>query len=506
MSGLNEWGLNHGVEPDLDANEVDQTVPVKSYPDVHQTPEVDAHAIFKEVIPGEVPELKDDLQVIAQEANRLEDLGYVLADLKKLGGMSQAIAQEAMRLDANFDGGRPLSWYTKQPTATRYKPALESVWDRIKQVFKDLIKKLREMLRRFALWVVGSRDPNENLMNKSNEQIVKEVEEVAQKQEYRTEEIQQDLRDLGTLAKLVQTEITKGIDLKDQHGETVHVSDFDKLVAHYLYDTEATDEVRQFMEGRNPIFHDIIEHGSWSMMTEDLVGLVQQALSIMMQKTNVLNGVVKSQGSISVADQLTAGRSLEILTARVEPIWQGKKQSLQAVAENYNHVYLEASQGEPQVHLSFEQVFTRMADALAQGPTKKLIESGREIGIRLLTIEKYLDIIETQIGNVITDGAPGMPDHSMAQPMREALDAVRQDVRDLSLIANRMNAYRSIVETMAARVTGFAYRLAVAIYKDLQGSTRESHAPEVIQELAKQAEKMRNRHMTAKAKDLFKVF
>ncbi|BDD79861.1 hypothetical protein [Burkholderia phage FLC9] len=504
MSGLNEWGLNHGVEPDIDANEVDQTVPVKSYPDVHQMPEVQAHDLFKEVIPGEVPELKDDLQVIAQEANRIEDLGYVLADLKKLGGMSQAIAQEAMRLDAEFDGGRSLNWYTKQPTATRYKPAMESVLGKIKEVFQHLIKKLRELLRRFALWIVGSRDANEHLMNKSNDQIVKEVEQVAQQQEYRSEEIQQDLRDLGTLAKLVQAEVTKGVDLKDQHGETQHVSDFDKLVAHYLYDTEATDEVRQFMEGRNPIFHDIIEQGPWTMMTEDLVGLVQQALSVMMQKTNVLNGIVASQGSTQLGDQLVQGRSLEILLQRIELNWQGRQQTLQDVADNYNHVYMEASQGDPQVHLSFEQVFTRMADALAQGPTKKLIESGRNIGIRLLTIEKYLDIIETKIGNVITDGAPGMPDHSMAQPMREALDAVRQDVRDLSLIANRMNAYRSIVETMAARVTGFAYRLAVAIYRDLQGSARESHAPEVIQELAKQAEKMRNRHLAAKAKDLFK--
>jgi hypothetical protein len=504
MSGLNEWGLNHGVEPDIDANTPDQTIPVESYPDAEQMPEVRAREIFEEVIPGEVPEMKEDLVVVAQETARIEDLEYVLADLKNLGGMNQAIAQEAMRLDPNFDGGRKLGWYTKQTTATRYKPALESVWSTIKAVFKDLIQKLREMLRRFALWVVGSRDPKENLMAKSNDQIVQEVNTAAKQQEYRSDEIQEDLRELGTLARMVQAEVTKGVDLKDQHGETQHVSDFDKLVAHYLYDTEATDEVKQFMEGRNPIFHDIIEGGSWTMFTEDLVSLMVSALSVMNQKTQALQEVMQNKSSAATADQIVTQRTLEILSKPLTLNWQGAMKTLEQVADNYNHVYMEVSQGEPQTHLSFEQVFTRMADALAQGPTKKLISSGRDIGIRLLTMEKYLDLIEVDIGNIITDGAPGMPDHSMAQPLREALDSVRRDVRDLSLIANRMNAYRSIVETMAARVTGFAYRLAVAIYRDLQGSARESHAPEVIQELAKQAEKMRNRHLASQARNLFK--
>jgi hypothetical protein len=502
MSGLNEWGLNHGVEIDVDANTEDDLVPVESQPEV--MPEADAHEIFKEVIPGEVPELKDDLVVIAQESARIQDLDYVLADLKKLGGMNQFIAQEAQRLDPGFDGGRALGFYTKHTSATRYKPAMESVWQRIRETFKELLKKMREMLRRFALWVVGSRDAKSNLMNKTNEQIQKEVEATARQQEYRTDEIQQDLEDLSKIAKLVEKEVQKGVDLKDQHGETVHVSDFDRLVAHYLYDTEAADEVRQFMEGRNPIFHDIIEDGPWSQATEDLVGLMNQALSVMYQKGGMLLSVLTKTKSGTPGDQLVAGRELEVLSQKLELNWQGVKMSLDKVADNYNHIYMEASQGNPQKHLSFEQVFSRMSMALSTGPVKKLIATGRDLGIRLMGVEKYLDLIEVDIGNIITDGAPGMPDHSMAQPLREALDVVRQDVRELSLIANRMNAYRAIVETMAARVTGFAYRLATAIYRDMQVSSHENHAPEMIQELAKQAEKMRQKHQMALAKDLFK--
>ena len=206
MSGLNEWGLNHGIEIDVDANTEDQHIPVESQPE--NMPEADAHEIFKEVIPGDVPELKDDLNIIAQESARIQDLQYVLSDLKSLGGMNQSIAQEAQRLDPLFDGGRALGYYSKHTSATRYKPAMESIWTRIRETFKDLLKKLREMLRRFALWVVGSRDPKGDLMNKSNEQIVKEVEETARKQEYRTDEIQQDLEDLSRIAKLVEQAVS----------------------------------------------------------------------------------------------------------------------------------------------------------------------------------------------------------------------------------------------------------------------------------------------------------
>lgn len=502
---MSEFGLNHGVELDYEETEGDDTVEVKSYPDAETMDEVTAHDIFKEVVPGEVPVLKDDLQIIATESACLEDLDYVLADLKKVGGMNQSLATEAKRLFPEFDGNKHINYYSKTTTQTRYKPAVESLWDKLKSTFADLIRRIREMIRRFALWLVGSRDPNTELMKKSNEQIVAEVTAQAKQQEYRTDEIVKDLEELRHLASAAMQEVKRGVDLKDQHGETQHVSDFDKLVAHYLYDTEATDEVKQFMEGRNPIFHDIIDNGQWSKATESLVDTMQQALSVMLQKTTALQSVVANKGSTSFADQLVSGRTLDVLNQRVQVSFQGRMMNLQDVASNYNHIYMQASEGEPHTYLSFEMVFAAMAQALSTGPTKKLIETGRDLGIRLLTVEKWLDLLEVDIGNVLTDGAEGMPEHSMAAEMREALDSVRQDVRDLSMIANRMNAYRSIVETMAARVTGFAYRLAVAIYRDMEVSSHDSKAPEAIQALAKQAERMRQRHAASTVKNLFKA-
>jgi hypothetical protein len=502
---LSEFGLNHGVELDEEATLGDDIVEVKSLPDVAVMDELTAHDIFKEVVPGEVPELKDDLRIIAAESACLEDLQYVLADLKKVGGMNQSFAQEAKRLYPEFDGNKHLNYYSKSPTLTRYKPAMESLWDKLKSTFADLIRRIREMIRRFVLWLVGSRDPNEKLMSKSNEQILAEVTQSAKQQEYRADEIVKDLEELKSLASAAVKEIKRGVELKDQHGQSQHVSDFDKLVAHYLYDTEASDEVRQFMEGRNPIFHDIVDNGPWSQATEALVDTMEQALSVMNQKATALSGVLANKGSTSFADQLIAGRTLDVLNQRVQVSFQGRQMNLQDVASNYNHIYLQASEGEPHLALSFEMVFASMAQALSTGPTKKLIETGRDVAFRLLTIEKWLDLLEVGIGNILTDGAEDMPEHSMASEMREALDSVRQDVRDLSMIANRMNAYRSIVETMAARVTGFAYRLAVAIYRDLEVSSHDSKAPEAIQALAKQAERMRQRHAASAVKNLFKA-
>jgi hypothetical protein len=259
------------------------------------------------------------------------------------------------------------------------------------------------------------------------------------------------------------------------------------------------------MEGRNPIFHDIIDNGPWTKATGDLVDTMQQALSVMMQKTQALNSVLANKGSSSFSDQLVSGRTLDVLNQRVQVVFQGRQMSLQDVSSNYNHLYMEASEATPHLFLSFEMVFAAMSQALSSGPTKKLIETGRDLGIRLLTIEKWLDMLEVQIGNILTDGAEDMPEHSMAAELREALDSVRQDVRDLSMIANRMNAYRSIVETMAARVTGFAYRLAVAIYRDMEVSSKDSKAPEAIQALAKQADRMRQRHAASTVKNLFKA-
>lgn len=501
---LSEFGLNHGVELDIDATDGDQVVEVKSLPDVRMLPEVTAHDVFKEVIPGEVPELKEDLTLIASDTAALEDLEYLVADLKKVGGMNQAFAQEAQRLYPEFDGKRPLGFYTKQTSATRYKVSLESLYARLKEAVKDLIKKLREMIRRFVLWLVGARDIHSNLLAKSSDELKQEVETTSERAEDRTKELEADMGELRDIAVTFQKELQRGVDIKDQHGETVRISDFDKLVAHYLYDTEAADEVRQFMESRNPVFHDIIEQGPWTKGTEALVDTIQQALSVMQQKAAVLQQVVQQSGAMDVGSELVNSRTLDILSLRLEVAFQGRKMTLQDVSNHYNRLYVEASQSEPHKHLSFEQVFARMQTALASGPTKKLIATGREIGLRLIGVESYLDMLEVRIGNVVTDGSDGMPEHSMAQALREALDSIRQDVRDLSMIANRMNAYRSIVETMSARVVGFAYRLAVAIYRDMQISAHESKAPEVIQLMAKQAAAMRDKHHKGLVSKAFK--
>lgn len=500
---LSEFGLNFGVDIDIDANTEDQHIPVKSLPDVAMMPETTAQAIFQEVIPGEVPEIRDDLTIVAADTGALEDLGYLLADLRQAGGMNQSFAQEAKRLYHDFDQRNPLGYYTKQTTATRYQVATESLFDRLKEAFKDLIKRLREMIRRFVLWLVGARDYATGLMAKSPEQMEREVNEAADRADQRSDEIQRDMEDLRDLATKVQQEVQRGIDIKDQHGETVHISSFDKLVAHYLYDTEAADEVRQFMEGRNPIFHDIIEDGPWSQATDNLVEMAAQVLSIMKQKLTMLGTVIGSASTADMTAKLINTRTLEVLNQRLEVHYQGRKMNLQDVSAHYNRVYTESSQGEPHHHLSFEQVFGRFAQALSTGPMKRLVETGRALGLQLLQLERTLDSFEVQIGNVLTDGAKGMPDQDMAAPLREALDSIRQDVRDLSMVANRMNAYRTIVETMSARVVGFAHRLSVAIYGDMQNSTGGSDAPEVIQDLAKQAALMRFKHAKAVSAGVF---
>lgn len=492
---MSEFSLNYGVEIDVDENTEDPHVEVQSLPDVEMIPEVTAHDLFREVIPGEVPELKDNLKIIGDDVAALEDLDYLIADLRRAGGMNQTFALEAQRLYPEFDGQRPVGFYSKHTSATRYKVALESLLDRVWTAIKLMIAKLRELIRKFALWLVGARDVGEALLKKSTEQMKQDVDKVSDRAVARNDQMGEDMGELQTLAKSVTREIQHGVEIKDQHGETVEVSDIDKLVAHYLYDTEAADEVRQFMEGRNPFFHDIINQGPWTQSAEALVDTLQQALSVMKQKTDLLRDTMLDDiKSSRMSDEMVNAVTLKTLNKRLDVTFQGRKMSLQDVASQLNHIYQEVEASEPHKALSFEQVFERMEAVYRTGPTQRLIQIGREVSTKLIELDDYLDKLEDYIGTIATDDAFGAPHHATAQPIREALDSIRQDVRDLSLVSHRMNAYRSVVETIGRRVVGFAYRLSVAIYRDMQVSSEESKAPQVIQELAKQARRMREKH------------
>lgn len=141
--------LNEGVELD---NEVIQ-------PEKEAGKEFD-QVVFQEVIPGEVPELNEDLDISAL-VTKQRGLDYLQATLESVGGMNQQLAMESVSLVPKLISDEcPLAFYSQDITKTRYSFALEaiamekeSVGDKIKDAISKIIAFVREQLSKLMQWL-----------------------------------------------------------------------------------------------------------------------------------------------------------------------------------------------------------------------------------------------------------------------------------------------------------------------------------------------------------------
>lgn len=97
-------------------------LPDEPIPDV-LTNEVEADAA---VVMDMLPKLNAEPAVPANESI-FNALGYLRSDLTNQRGMSQSIATEAIALLPNFGQGRPVNFYSRHPSPTGYKMALEEI-------------------------------------------------------------------------------------------------------------------------------------------------------------------------------------------------------------------------------------------------------------------------------------------------------------------------------------------------------------------------------------------
>lgn len=140
--------------------------------------------ILKSHNPGDLIELRDDVIMASavgdDEIVVLEALAIDLQDLQSKilkQGMSQSVANEMLRYVPNFlDDGKPINAYTKIPTKTGMREALEAIEEENKslaQKFKDLVNKAVENVKTKFKWIKEKLFPTKQSCEEHVERIKK---------------------------------------------------------------------------------------------------------------------------------------------------------------------------------------------------------------------------------------------------------------------------------------------------------------------------------------------
>lgn len=174
MSGLNDPFLLDDVMEDKDQ------LPVKA---------------FKEMTPGEVPEISDHVTLIAAPipdaetdgsdgivektgeiaSVAIEEYQVAMRDLVLLsdrihaeGGMSLSIAQESLVVLPGFvnDDVRPMGYFTKHPSQTQLSEALEAIEETKKSAFSKVVDKVIAFINAVIERAKGALDKIKSLIKK----------------------------------------------------------------------------------------------------------------------------------------------------------------------------------------------------------------------------------------------------------------------------------------------------------------------------------------------------
>lgn len=137
MTGLNDSFLvDDGLEP-------------------QHTPAVTLNVFKSNPEDPDVPELRDDVDLIAVAAEEMQisfrDLQLLQESIRNQGGMTRQIALEAHAIMPTFlHDDRPAEYFTQMPSRTLLAAALEDIGNEKKSLLKRMMEKILEFIKKLA--------------------------------------------------------------------------------------------------------------------------------------------------------------------------------------------------------------------------------------------------------------------------------------------------------------------------------------------------------------------
>lgn len=230
---------------------------------------------------GQEPEFDEERRLILGLEAQLDDLTYLMSDIRRAGGMCQDFAMEAFRLVPAFESMGGLGYYTKAPSKTRLNVAMEELHKGIWAAIAAAAAVVSFAIYRFIRWLAGGKgDDAKDAKNPPDATKVKDVANEAKKkiaEKHTKADIVADAEE-----KVADALHTAQNELEGTHPNLVNTakgtagvsSAFDLFYHDFVTTTKGNDGARAFMKLANGEYADIIQEGPWSKQIEKLAGIM----------------------------------------------------------------------------------------------------------------------------------------------------------------------------------------------------------------------------------------
>lgn len=243
--------------------------------------------LFDDVVPGEFPSIKEDINLITEAQTSLENLHILLDDIYRNGGISTEIAMEAQRVVEHFQ--IPLNRFTKHPSRTQLQPSLEAITDTIWSAAVRTYKYVRNAIMRVLHWILGKvwKDESPHVSKTDTPDNIEEIPDtLIQEVNAKLESIASNLRASKNVLHDIQFNITKfeqnlaqaGIEYRDANNNTEWYRDLSKYVKDMNWNNgnQTEQKIMEFLTNGDRIHNDLGSNGSYLALINETEKLMEE--------------------------------------------------------------------------------------------------------------------------------------------------------------------------------------------------------------------------------------
>jgi len=290
---------------------------------------------------AQAPDWHPDEEMVAALEAQFLDLQYLLQDMFKEGGMNQQLAMEAHRVLPEMAEKYPLGYFTKQTTATLYKPALEELHAGVWALIGAASLAIAAIIWKFVRWVVrkwkgepagaGAGGSSSSDGRPSDSEIDREIKEATTAAEQKIEQNDaavEQMRELESVQKEAVSKVedelrkvrtsTKDEIAKEKGDLTSEDLTSFESASETLVERHAPGRFTHLIDQSRNAWFDIVQDGRWTKLMLSLAPVlssIEQQLVQRVQTFESIFSVTQTQG-----DPVRHKTAMDIIASVKEPI------------------------------------------------------------------------------------------------------------------------------------------------------------------------------------------
>lgn len=401
-----------------------------------------APQIVETVGTGVAPDMSEELELFASLEARIDELAALREALFLQKGMSRQFALEAQRLLPDFDGKRPIGFYTLEPSATRYAIAIEELSDGVWALIAAGIAAVIYAIVKFFKWISGSKDDAGKEAVSDRASQMKEVQTLLKKCDELVAEGSRSIR--GEYVYL------KGNEKKELFS-------LDSVIETLFEEGVHNKRMLAFLKTKDPFFHDLVNRGPYSQQMAEFGKLFKEIQIVLRQRLQVLEGVNRlDMNEESATARMANMKALDQLKEQTSIHFGDHSQTLQEIRHHLTQLAHEAASAEVEGKLSFDQLFRSMTEAFQRSEVTQALEELAVTMPLLEQLKEQLQRLEQKAGGYASDGKKTGHSTRIGSELRHAIFVLGQDVAGLTGITAELMSYQSRLFYLADNAANFA--------------------------------------------------